>query len=504
MSKQDRKRRPIVLVPHYLSVEVYAELGTEINVLSGDPVHLLVLSSRDAEKALAAGLDLESVRVFESAIYEKVLDFFDLDLLEKKYPTVPWGAVVASERSFVDYCFTFGGSGARSEDKQYISSFLLKLIAFFDVEFDRLNPRAVITVFGDNIYTHVASIVAEQKGIPIILPHASYVNENRSLTGGFFGNTRLLESYAMVRHYLQYRFRNLSAEERIRSDAFAENLRSYDGSKTLEFIYKKKDFERPLSPNVKKIISYIRDHRILDKRVYFYKVDILKKIQANLYRLLRNKQFASFIKNHSKDLPKDKIVFFPMHFQPEASTLVNGIWHSNQVGFIENLSKALPLGYNLVVKEHPRGRGMRPIWQYKHLASLHNVTFCDLPSKEILQHSDAVVTISGTIGLEALAMRKPVIMFGRTFHSFHTVYYYARSMEQATKLLQDILLRKDFEERKNLDEDIRKVFLAYINALYDFFPFGEQRQSLAFAVLNELEHPTNVAKDWIETLHGSA
>ena len=196
----------------------------------------------------------------------------------------------------------------------------------------------------------------------------------------------------------------------------------------------------------------------------------------------------------------ERVVFYPMHFQPEASTLINGIWYSNQVAVIENLSKALPLGYTLLVKEHPRGRGMRPLWQYQHIASLHNVQFCDLPSKEILQRAEVAITISGSIGLEALAMKKPVVMLGRTFHSYNTVYYRADSMEQLTQVLQNILLKNDFSNRPNLEEEIHKALLAYINALYDFFPFGENRKSLAKAVLDELAQPTDKANDWIASL----
>ena len=63
------------------------------------------------------------------------------------------------------------------------------------------------------------------------------------------------------------------------------------------------------------------------------------------------------------------------------STLVQGIWSSNQISLIEDISKSLPIGYSLVIKEHPWGRGNRPTWQYKHLEKFYNVFFCDLPSK---------------------------------------------------------------------------------------------------------------------------
>lgn len=489
--------QPIVLVPHYLSVDVYAKLALELTKLGNADTHLLVLSDTDKQKALAEGIVHEKVRSYEAALYQNELESFNLEQLSEKYPNVPWGTVVAAERTFTDYSFTFGGTGGRIERDDYIVPFMLRLIAYFDAEFNRLQPRAVVTVFGDNIYTHVASIIAEQNGIPFLLPHASYMNEEGRPRCGFFGNTRFLESYAMVRNYLDYKLRDLTYEERQRADAFADSLRKYEGVKTLELIYKNKNYEKPITPNLKKIFSYIKEHQSLNKNVYFYQIDKVRKLKANIYRFFRHRITGKFLGKKQMTLPKDRVVFFPMHFQPEASTLINGIWYSNQIGLIENLSKALPLGYTLVVKEHPRGRGMRPLWQYIHIASLHNVQFSDLASKEILQYSDAVVTISGSIGLEALAMKKPVVMLGRTFHSYNTVYYRANSMEQLTHVLQNILLKNDFQNIPFLEEEIRKVLLSYINALYHFFPFGENRKSLAHAVLLELEQPIEEAQKWI-------
>jgi hypothetical protein len=488
----------IVLVPHYLSVDVYADLALEINKCSEYETCLLVLSEEDKKLAISRGMTEDNVVSYEKKYSQGELDKFGLNELADRFPNVPWGTVVAAERSFTDYSFTFGGVGGRSEKNDYIVPFLLRLICFFDAEYARTKPYAVITVFGDNIYTHTASIIAEEKGIKFLLPHASYLNEIDKPECGYLGNTRFLESFAMVRNYLEYKKRDLTPKERERAEKFSRTLLLYDGKKTLEKIYKKKDFESPVTPNLKNILGYIRHHFVMDRNIYFYKIDIFKKIKANLLRYIRIRLTKNFLKKSSNTLPQ-KVVFFPMHYQPEASTLINGIWYANQITLIESLSKALPLGYTLIVKEHPRGRGMRPLWQYKHIASLFNVELCELPSKIILERAEAVVTISGSIGLEALAMRKPVLMLGRTFHSFNTVYFRADSMEQMSYTLKCILLDKAFEKIPNLDDEINKSLLAYVDSLYDFFPFGEKRKSLAGVVLEELEKPTKMATEWISS-----
>ena len=76
-----------------------------------------------------------------------------------------------------------------------------------------------------------------------------------------------------------------------------------------------------------------------------------------------------------------KSQFFSAQFQPEESTLTQGVWYANQVALIENISKSLPFGYTLVVKFHPWGRPIGPLWQYRYLKNFYNIKFSDLNSK---------------------------------------------------------------------------------------------------------------------------
>lgn len=500
MSHNDN--RTVVLIPHYLSVDVYAELALEIAQCSKYDTRLLVLSEKDSDTAQNKGMSQDNVISFEKGFHQKRFDKFGLNELAEQFPNVGWGTVIAAERTFTDYSFTFGGVGCRLEKNGYVVPFLLSLIKFFDSEFERIKPRAVVTVFGDNIYTHTASLVAEQRGIPFLLPHTAYINEKNKPVCGFLANTRFLESFAMIRNYLEYKSRNLTDKERERAEKLIKVLQNYEGHKTLEYIYKKKDFERPITPNLKKIFTYVKEHQGLDSRIHFYKIDILKKLKANLLRFIRSKRVNSFLAKQPTMLP-EKFIFFPMHFQPEASTLINGIWYANQISLIENLSKALPLGYTLVVKEHPRGRGVRPLWQYLHIASFFNVQLSDLPSKAILKSAEMVITISGSIALEALAMKKPAIVLGRTFHTFNDIYFRVESMEQLTHLLHSILLDKAFDKIPNLQDEIYKSLLAYGDALYEFLPFGEDRKSLTKVILEELEKPSVELSNWISSRYSS-
>lgn len=113
-------------------------------------------------------------------------------------------------------------------------------------------------------------------------------------------------------------------------------------------------------------------------------------------------------------------VFF-LHYQPEASTLPYGLAFAQQWMAISRLRMVLPADIQLVVKDHPGMflRGMlrpsvRDCYFYEAIAGLPNTVLVDInqDSFDLIDHAEAVVTITGTAGFQALARGKPVIVFG--------------------------------------------------------------------------------------------
>ena len=176
-----------------------------------------------------------------------------------------------------------------------------------------------------------------------------------------------------------------------------------------------------------------------------------------------------------------------MHFQPEQSTLTQGNWYLNQVALIENISKSLPLNYTLVVKEHPWGRGVRPIWQYKYLSNFHNVIFCDAASKEIIKKIDAVLTISGSIVIEAMVLDKPIIMFGNNFFDYSKLVNRVKNISDLPSLLYQILIEKKTLSKKERDMELNKFILSYIDTVIKSFPISGKMIPWAHSLINDLK-----------------
>jgi hypothetical protein len=117
----------------------------------------------------------------------------------------------------------------------------------------------------------------------------------------------------------------------------------------------------------------------------------------------------------------ERFVSFFLHFQPERTTLPESYGFGQQLGAIVALAAALPDGMQLYVKEHPSiytrdcqwGERL-PSW-YRRLAQTPRVRLLPIETDpySLIDSSECVATVAGTIGGEALIRGKPVIAFGR-------------------------------------------------------------------------------------------
>lgn len=130
-------------------------------------------------------------------------------------------------------------------------------------------------------------------------------------------------------------------------------------------------------------------------------------------RLARPSQWDTF----STDYP---YVYFPLHVQPEMSTMTYAPFYLDQPSILENISKSLPVGYRLVVKEHPSMLGRRTADYYQRIRALPNVVLLSpaVDSLKIIKDAALIFTITGTVGLEGLISKKPVIVLGSTFYRY--------------------------------------------------------------------------------------
>ncbi len=132
-----------------------------------------------------------------------------------------------------------------------------------------------------------------------------------------------------------------------------------------------------------------------------------------------------------KDRP---FVFFPLHAEPESSLQQASPEYFFQLGAIASIARDLPAGYTLAVKETYQTQGRRPADFYDQIREFKNVVILDMLELglEAAQRAEAVVTITGTAGLEAAVLGKPVVTFGR--HNFYNVLPHVTVIEREDDL----------------------------------------------------------------------
>ena len=112
----------------------------------------------------------------------------------------------------------------------------------------------------------------------------------------------------------------------------------------------------------------------------------------------------------------EKYVYMPLHLIPESSVFVKASFYVDEMNLMEQVSKSLPVGWKLYVKEHQAMLGERDVSFYKKAAELANVRVVQLnyykDPKPWITKSQGVVTITGTAAYEAALMGKRSIVFG--------------------------------------------------------------------------------------------
>lgn len=128
-----------------------------------------------------------------------------------------------------------------------------------------------------------------------------------------------------------------------------------------------------------------------------------------------------------------KYIYYALHLEPEASTQTKTTLES-QIIIIKMLSECLPTGWKIYVKEHPHqyklnnnclcylavnGELFKSKQFYERILSIPNVQLVsrNYDGKQLVKASQAVASMVGSVLLEAIPFKKPLLLFSE-FHPF--------------------------------------------------------------------------------------
>lgn len=262
---------------------------------------------------------------------------------------------------------------------------------FWRLEFERHSPSLLISL------GKVESIVARKFGVPQrAMVGSRFQNYFQWVENEFFENPRLLEKYASSDGNLEVELRAPYHSHSVQRAQFVRSLR----------------VDRLLFNTIRMIAqrSYWRLRRFEKSKGY----NPLSEI-AYLWRRRRQLGEVRRLGRSLASLRDVKFVYYPLHTEPELSLQTLSPEYFYQLSCIAALSRDLPAGYVLAVKETFDAVGRRPLDFYKQLAEFKNVVLLD-PMElglDVVKAAQAVCVITGTAGFEAAVLGKPVISFGR-------------------------------------------------------------------------------------------
>ena len=130
----------------------------------------------------------------------------------------------------------------------------------------------------------------------------------------------------------------------------------------------------------------------------------------------------------------------------------------DEASVICNIAKNIPFGSFLYVKEHPSAVGLNDKRFYRLLSYVPNVIlvshkYC---TKNLIKKSIGIITLTGTVGFEALLMGKPVYVLGETEYLFHPNAFKLNSFSDIPDML-----KKPYTSGLELDR-VNEIFICIL------------------------------------------
>ena len=198
------------------------------------------------------------------------------------------------------------------------------------------------------------------------------------------------------------------------------------------------------------------------------------------FALVRTRYEFSRVQNIF-NLPEN-FVFFPLHVQPELAVSPLGGHFEEQLEAIRLVARYLPSGWRIIVKEHPDQSVYwhRPTGFYRDLTQVPQVDFVspNYSVDELIKVCRAVITISSSIGRQAIITGRPVGLLGSTWWSSAPGVFKVSTGKKMEEMFAQ-LKSWDSPIREELDRYVKDLQLATFSAVLYGQPAGMNVEELA-------------------------
>ncbi|MGD8105571.1 hypothetical protein ACQE32_02645 [Pantoea sp. FN0302] len=346
------------------------------------------------------------------------------------------------------------------KDDEYFNRLKSALLTFWEKIFDERKIDIVLYENVSNTFSHLAWLVAQRKGKRYIgiggsrLPGRFSISSdplNDSRTSLFFSAIKNSEVLVpdTVKDWAENYLANI---ENIVPDYMKIN--GLDNVKIVSRYF-----------NTEKIKLFLRliKHR-KDESYYSFQAGNPVKTYMNLFsrNLMRKIKTKRLKKYYDESRCNESFLLYPMHFHPESSTSILAGTYLDEYEVIRNIAFNLPEGMKLYVKDHMSAWGYPSIEFYKKLKKLPNVRVLspNEATKQLIKRSRAVITLTSTVGYEALLLGKKVFLYGEVFYNFHRNVVKIKSPADLFNILNENLKDEVIVSKKYTLDFLAACYLA--------------------------------------------
>jgi capsular polysaccharide export protein len=157
-----------------------------------------------------------------------------------------------------------------------------------------------------------------------------------------------------------------------------------------------------------------------------------------------------------KEALPQNYIFVPFQVDYDTQIITHSHWIKNMRMLFDVIkSVAKDSEYHFIFKEHPSS-GIEYSDLHKKAASIPNMSFRNTYStQELIEKSQAVITINSTVGIESLLFHKKVIVLADAFYNIKNITYQARDKKALLEQINNIKMLE-------LDTKIVDNFLKYL------------------------------------------
>lgn len=296
---------------------------------------------------------------------------------------------------------------------------------FFTRQFDAHKPVAVVYEQASNSFALAALKICQQRGIPFCSLAPSRIPGRIEIsTTGAIGDWKILSENRKKAKLRKIKTSSWSIAEKYIKEIdtatpdYMKQGQSGEMLSRLSLIDRYAKLEK--LQHIARAWRYKKNYPT-DMKLAYQHGDPIHLSWSYFRRSLTRRIRAHYVQRFYNNAPKDCEFFvYPLHFHPEASTSVLAPDFINEMHVIKSIAFRLPTNIRLVVKEHPSAIALQSIEFYKQLSILPNVDLvaANISAKKLARDSIGVICVTSTLGLEAAAMKKPVIALGDVMYGY--------------------------------------------------------------------------------------